>query len=414
MLFEELQELAFEYWKEARSQQRAPVTSLLVLGPPGIGKSSCARSIAGEIAGAEGRRLVDLKEEPAFDGDLSTVALYYAADLSSCLPEDIGGIPKIALESVCGSSLQVTTYAVQRWLAPFCVPGAVGVICLDDLPAAPPAVAVAVRQLVLDRRVGQQKLSPGVLLFVTGNRRSDKAGASALPSHFVNSCTSYEIEPEPPPADPAARWRWREWYQQQGAHDLVPAFLRWRRDHFSRLPKDADAGGRFPTPRSWAFLGLQLAVALRCGRLRETATGLVGEGVAGEFVAFAQVFADVGGPDQVLDDPARLAPTCHDTPDKVSTLLEALTDTFLARLASAADGDEAGARDVAAVKYLRALGRVTGGNKEQLALALARIPSADTVALLGRTAKGHPEDAAIQALQQAWLDAVRARRKAEK
>ncbi|NBO54575.1 MAG: hypothetical protein EBU84_08270 [Actinobacteria bacterium] len=227
MQFIDMQEFGFKTWLKAFEAGVAPRPSMTILGKPGIGKSACARAIAHRMAEHTSRGVVDLTDHPDFDGNVNKVTLFYAADLSSFLPEDMNGIPKSTLQQVCGQDMHVATYAIQRWLAPFCVEGAIGVLCLDDLPAAAPAVQVAVRQLVLDRRIGQNKLSNGVFLFVTGNRREDKSGASTLPAHFRNATCLLEIDTDVE--------SWCNWYgAQENAAPVIAAFLRFRPSHHAK------------------------------------------------------------------------------------------------------------------------------------------------------------------------------------
>ena len=53
----------------------------------------------------------------------------------------------------------------------------------------------------------------------------------------------FEIEPD--------LMNWTIWYGNQGYPFDIPAFLRWRPEHFSKTPKTADEKGAFATPRSW-------------------------------------------------------------------------------------------------------------------------------------------------------------------
>jgi hypothetical protein len=220
------------------------------------------------------------------------------------------------------------------------------VLILDDLPAAMAAVQVATRQLVLTHCIHDAKLSPRIMVIVTGNRRQDRSGATALPAHFRNSVMMVPVE-----ADAA---EWEQWYVAQGLPAVIPNFIKFRPGFFSQLPADADANGAFATPRSWVALARVLEAANRAGALREVASGLVGEGVANEFLHYSVVHLSLPDIRAVLADPARVVPDPGETmalPDRAVALVQAL--------ASAAAEDGLGAEVPALAKYLSALAWLT-------------------------------------------------------
>ena len=177
MRFGKFTNLAFELWRAGDP------TALMALGPPGIGKSAAARAV-GEL----------MTEHVTSRSPAAPEALIEVIDLSSRLPEDVGGLPfRGELNGI-----PTTFYAGQSWVSRLCAPNTYGVLCLDDLPAAVGSVQVAVRQLVLDRKVGEHRISDGILIIVTGNRREDKSAAKTLPAHFRNSVCSVTIEPSMP------------------------------------------------------------------------------------------------------------------------------------------------------------------------------------------------------------------------
>jgi hypothetical protein len=384
MQFNTLKSYGFGIWRHFYALKAPPKAPMCVLGKPGIGKSACARGIAGEIGTFLNRPVVDLTEEPQFSRPIDSAVLFYAADLSSFLPEDIGGIPKTLEDDVCGTEMLVASYAVQRWLAPFCVPGAVGVLCLDDLPAAAPSVMVAARQLVLDRRIGQMRLSDGVILFVTGNRREDKSSAKSLPAHFRNTNQLLEIDTNVE--------TWCEWYGEQPDHaPVVAAFLRFRPSHHSKTPKDASKLGAFATPRSWALLGACYTVAQAEGVLLDVASGLVGEGVATEFQAFINVRNQLVDPMKVLLDPLKMLPDPKrilNSPDKAYAMCTGLGEVA----AEWRKGADAKKKKEVPLLFMRAVGHCTQRDREFIATAVVTYTSngGDIASLVqaARTNKG--------------------------
>lgn len=349
MYFHEAVTLFTKTWAAAFKADRAVHTPYLVLGPPGIGKSASAEEAANII-----------RQQLRAAGD-HTPFHFLKLDLSSQLPEDLGGIPKTVKDPDL-NNMTVTSFAVQRRLAPFCQPGARGILVLDDITQAAPAVQVAARQTVLDRALGDYHLARDVMIIITGNRREDKSSARELPAHFRNSCCMISIEPH---LD-----SWRDWYgTQKDSNPIIGSFLRLRPGHFSELPTDADERGVFATPRSWHKLGQLFDVAADSHQLMAVSRGLVGAH-GPEVVAFHRLRAEMNiDPKALLQNPQVALPNPHtlDSPDKVNAIITSVSETA----AVMCKEDPANASTVG-TQWVRAVSWSTSksGNREYLAVAL--------------------------------------------
>ncbi|MEO2164469.1 MAG: AAA family ATPase, partial [bacterium] len=175
--------------------------SMLMSGPPGIGKTALAEQVGANM-GAD--------------------AIIEVRDLCSHLPEDLLGLP--------WREDQATFYAPPTWLHRLCQPGVKGVLVLDDLGAAKPAVQTAAFKLVLQRQSGDFTLSPGVKIVATTNRKEDKSGATTLPAALRNRCCIVELDVDPD--------EWCLWATQNGVPGDVTAFIRFKPGALSQLPKD--------------------------------------------------------------------------------------------------------------------------------------------------------------------------------
>jgi len=348
MNFTTLANTCFKMWRDAQKKDREPIT-VCVLGPPGVGKTAAGKFLAELMT--EDVQARNPNAPPA------VLAPHGALDLSSMLPEDLMGLPDT--KELCGSTgKRVTRYIPQSWLAPFCAEGAYGVLILDDLPAAGAQVQVACRQVSLERRIHDMKLSPGVFVIVTGNRREDKSAASTLPAHFRNSVCILPFSPD--------FKGWEAWYMAQGYETDVPAFLHYKKEHFSRLPKDADKRGAFATPRSWSLLG-KVSGALPEETVIDIASGLVGEGVASEFAAFRMLRRELVDPERVLENPKQALPdlgVLGNKPDRVIAMATGLGEV-------AARKAKGGKAQETLTKYLRALAWVTSTNREYIAVSIS-------------------------------------------
>jgi hypothetical protein len=337
MNFSDLVKTSFDMWKHAQTNNQKMVT-VVALGPPGVGKTSAGRHLASLMTEHAQRR-----------NAAAPPAVVKVLDLSSMLPEDLMGLPK--------TDGPVTRYVPQSWMAPLCEEGAYGVLILDDLPAASAQVQVACRQVSLERRIHDMHLAPGIFIMVTGNRREDKSAATTLPAHFRNSVILLPFQPD--------FKGWEEWYMDKGYESDIPAFLHFKRSHFSRLPKDADDNGAFATPRTWTMLG-QVIPAIPEDMLLEVASGLVGAGVSTEYAAFRLLRRELVSPEKVMEDPEKYLPNVAilDSPDKMVAMTTGLGEV-------AARNAKGNKSITVLTQYLRALGHVTSRKREFIAVSIS-------------------------------------------
>lgn len=230
-------------------------------GAPGIGKSD----IVAGAARALGLPLIDLR-----------------ATLLD--PVDLRGLPMVA-------------DGAAKWARPDFLPfadrdGESGILFLDELNAAPASTQAACFQLVLNRRVGEYQLPEGWRIVAAGNRVSDRASASRMPSALANRFAHIDCE-----ADLTA---WSAWADSVNLSPLVVAFLRFRPELLHKMPEGEARA--FPTPRAWAQVA-KVAGAPDDIRLN-LVSGLVGEGAAAEFEGFARVFKSLPSFAEIFLDPA--------------------------------------------------------------------------------------------------------------
>ena len=116
--------------------------SLLLLSPPGMGKSDVVRQAA-----AESR--------------LPCKSLLG----TQIAPEDVSGVPRIVGERSVFCPPRVL---LPENVEPFC-------LFLDELPACTPDVQKAFYSLLLERRLGEHVLPAGTWVVAAGNRAEDRA-----------------------------------------------------------------------------------------------------------------------------------------------------------------------------------------------------------------------------------------------
>lgn len=228
-----------------------------LLGPPGIGKSQIVRELAAE----QGREIIDLR-------------------LSLLNPVDLRGIP-------------VAKDGVTSWMAPSFLPrgDSNAILFLDEINSAPPAVQSAAYQLILDRRCGEYILPQNVDIVAAGNRTQDKALVYEMSSALKNRMMILEVS-----ADIDS---WKTWATKNNISDRVISFLSFRPEYLHKF--DSTFSGNFPSPRSWERVSKILdIVPPDFSGMHPMVAGLVGEGVAVEFLAFLRLYHQIPDAEDVL------------------------------------------------------------------------------------------------------------------
>ena len=235
---------------------------LFLWGPPGVGKSSVVR----QAAVALNLSLIDVR-----------------ATLLD--PVDLRGLPTVAK-------------GVTKWCQPGFLPTTgQGVLFLDELAQAPPAVQVALLQLTLDRRVGEYELPTGWSVVAASNRAEDRAGTHRLVSPLLNRFIHLDLEVDAE--------GWQQWATESSIAAEVRSFLRFRPSLLFVF--DAAANPRaFATPRSWAFVSDVLPATPKA-LLQRVVAGCVGDGPAAEFAGFLRLYSQLPDVDAVLASPSTAA-----------------------------------------------------------------------------------------------------------
>ncbi|MEU4763123.1 MoxR family ATPase [Actinosynnema sp. NPDC023794] len=264
---------------------------VLLWGEPGIGKTAALTQLA------------DTLELP-----LTTVIA------SVHEPSDFSGLPVVGDDpAVQGVPMAPPDWAVRL------VRAGRGLLFLDELSTAPPAVQAALLRVVLERRIGALRLPPGVRIVAAANPRSSAADgwelSPPLANRFVHLRWSYDHEvvvrglggtwPEAalPRLDPA-RLTDAVAFARRAVCELLAA----RPGLVHQLPKnEANRGGPWPSPRSWEMTLRLIAFATAADASREVLSMLVrstvGDGPGLELLASLDRM-DLPDPEALLADPA--------------------------------------------------------------------------------------------------------------
>ncbi len=196
--------------------------SLLLLSPPGLGKSQIVQQAARE-ADLECRSLLG----------------------TQIAPEDVSGIPRIVGERSVFCPPRILLPEVPE---PFC-------LFLDELPACTPDVQKAFYSLLLERRLGEHRLPAGTWVVAAGNRVEDRALVRTLSSALVNRVFMIEVRLDVK--------EWLVWARNAGIHQDILSFITFMPEALMRpVPLEPSP---FSTPRAWASLSSALQLVEAAG-----------------------------------------------------------------------------------------------------------------------------------------------------
>lgn len=180
-----------------------------------------------------------------------------------------------------------------------------GILCIDELPQSPTDIQKGCAHLMQEREYKGQRLKEGWFITATGNRQTDRAGASRILSHLSNRMTRIKVDPD---LD-----TWCNWYIEQDECKVeLLSFLRFRPNLLLDFDPNRDIN---PTPRAWVE-GVGRSIGTIPGDAElEAFSGDVGEGAAAEFLSFLRIYRQLPNPDAVL-----LNPDKHAVPEDSATL----------------------------------------------------------------------------------------------
>ncbi|MEU0343387.1 AAA family ATPase [Streptomyces bobili] len=263
---------------------------VLLWGEPGIGKTAALTQLAESL-----------------DLPLTTVIA------SVHEPSDFSGLPVVGDDpAVHGVPMAPPDWAVRLLRA------GRGLLFLDELSTAPPAVQAALLRLVLERRIGALQLPPDVRIVAAANPRSSAADGWELSPPLANRFVHLQWTHD---HDVVVRGLGGTWPRAtlprldpgkvreavDFARRAVCGLLSARPTLVHRLPGgEARRGGAWPSPRSWDMTLTLIAFATAAGSSREVLSllvrGTVGDGPGLEMLAGLDRM-DLPDPEDVLADP---------------------------------------------------------------------------------------------------------------
>ncbi len=257
------------------------IPSVMMWGPPGVGKSQAVRQMASKIESSTGKKV-----------NVTDVRLLLFN------PIDLRGIP---------TANEDKTLAV--WLRPKIFQmddseSVINILFLDEISAAPQSVQAAAYQITLDRTVGEHKLPDNCIVIAAGNRMTDKSVVFKMPKALANRLMHIEVE--------GNFKAWKKWAVMNGINAKVIGFLSFRQSYLMEFDATKDDIA-FPTPRAWEMVSNVLnSVSDNIDEMYPLVAGIVGTGVAMELRTWGAVYKDLPDLEDIFNGKNPKLPTRTD------------------------------------------------------------------------------------------------------
>ena len=256
--------------------------SVMLWGPPGVGKSQGVRQLANHIEESTGKKAV-------------------VTDVRLLLfnPVDLRGIPTANEDKTLAVWLKPKIFQMDE------SDDVINILFLDEISAAPQSVQASAYQITLDRVVGEHRLPENCIVIAAGNRTTDKSVAYKMPKALANRLLHIDVE--------GNFDAWREWAVRAGINEKVVGFLSFRRD----LLMNFDAASEdlaYATPRSWEMVSNVLNdVCDDVDTVYPLVAGLVGSGIAAEMRSWVKIYDRLPSVEDIFKGKKPALPRSTDT-----------------------------------------------------------------------------------------------------
>lgn len=260
----------------------------MFLGAPGVGKTASCYAVA---------KSLDIPIEVVI------------ASLRE--PSDFAGLPVVVDGRV--SSMAPPDWAMRLSQV------SKGILFLDECLQVGPTVQAALMRVVLERKVGDLQLPPGIQVVAAGNPLEGTTFGYELTSPLANRFCHLNWELKSDDwvqgaiqgwPEPSVRRLRPEWELEIPAQmSLVASYIRSQPHKLLHVPdNEAQASRGWASPRSWSASARLTAATLSAGLGDDTAlqftSGCVGEGAAIEYWSWRRDL-DLPDPEELLRDPEK-------------------------------------------------------------------------------------------------------------
>jgi hypothetical protein len=294
---------------------------LFIHGTTGIGKSDTVREVAEGIAESKGRTFVEWEDVEA-ETILNSPDEYFVfvdERLAQSDPSDVKGLPDLDGDS--------TEWKPPKWIDVVSHDDVAGFVFCDELNLAPQLVQAAYYEMILDKKVGDNRLSDEVYLVGAGNRTEDQAHIREMPAPLRNRFGHVELRPPSAGKDGS----WTAWAIENDIDSRVLGFLTSNvgRTHLFEFTEDNRDAICFATPRTWemASEAIQNADAQTPSEVAEVAAMFIGEGLSSKFKGFLETRDEVDV-DAYLANPEKASELGDQQVDVKHALITAIAEEY--------------------------------------------------------------------------------------
>ena len=254
---------------------------ILMLGPPGIGKSEIAFQLAEELAKHFKRELV-VYDERMFEelyNNVDKYFIFFDIRLYEIEPSDFM-IPAKKNGEYSFEPLKITKLLSN--------PKTYGILFLDEITNIQRNDQLTLLfKILLDKMIGFYKISPYVKIIAAGNPPEMSSIAQLLPAPIVDRLLIKEI-------DPPTIEEWTVYMEEKYPkyNRIVLAYLKTFPSDFIKIPKEASTLKNFPTPRTWT----QVAILLDDNsdmNYMELVSSMLGDEVGTKFLRFLEEYKEL-------------------------------------------------------------------------------------------------------------------------
>ena len=163
------------------------------------------------------------------------------------------------------------------------------IIFIDELTTAPKATQNSLLQLLTTGKIGTYVVPKNTIFIGAGNRSIDRAAIHEMPTPVKNRFSHFLLEPH---IDD-----WVAWAVKNNIDSSITGFLRFAPRNLNAVDATLNA---FPTPRTWAYVNRKLP---HMSDMFYGVASPVGDGPAGEYIAYKQIYADLPDIDDIIAKP---------------------------------------------------------------------------------------------------------------
>ena len=254
--------------KDEKGNYKIPLVCqrpMLLMGPPGIGKTAIMKQIARE----EKIGLVEYT-------------------LTHHTRQSAVGLPILKKKNFGGKEYTVTEYTMSEIIASVyqCMEQqqvSEGILFLDEINCVSETLAPTMLQFLQNKTFGTHRLPPGWVIVAAGNPERYNKSVREFDMVTLDRVRSMEIE-----ADYKV---WRAYAQKRQIHTAVLAYLDLKQENFYQI-REKQEGSCFVTARGWEDLSriLQVYEELEIPVTKELAQEYIRDGeIAADFAGFYQL-----------------------------------------------------------------------------------------------------------------------------